>query len=221
MNDPENLLDSLETREDLDFDAPPPEAAAGKRPPINKDLGLPPNLRAVTRGKHAARDLTREMEALDHLISLPREGETLHLIIQGNYSGFDLIVAMQKLLGHPISLTASTLSMNLDNAQRLIEMIDAGKVLHANLILSELFAGKDCDLFAVVRDRLQARGQHIIASRTHAKVACLATQHGQFFTLEGSGNLRSCVSIEQMTVTNSRELWEFHTEWMQHLLSRA
>jgi len=202
-------------------DAPAVAPKSGKRPKAAEALGLSARLRNVTHcEKRAAQDLITHTEALEHVIRLPLPGSTVHLILPGTYTGFDLIAACQTLLARPMEIQVATLSMNQASALRLAEMLDAGTVTRAALILSEYFAGADADQFHAIRDALAARGAKVVACRNHAKVTILAARNPpEFITIEGSGNLRSCNSIEQAAITNDRQLYHFHRQWIDHVLA--
>ena len=191
----------------------------GKQPPAADALGLSRRLRIVTRTKHHARDLLGTSEALEHIITLPKPGESLHLICGGEHTALDLICATQRLLCRPITLVAATLSMNLSNAQRLLDMLATGEVLSIALVLSEFYAANDTDQFNVIKSRLEAAGQRIVATRNHAKVALIAAENPVArLVLEGSGNLRSCARIEQATLIHDAALYHFHHRWIDQLL---
>ena len=53
---------------------------------------------------------------------------------------------------------------------------------------------------------------------THAKVVLIETTDGRHFVVESSANLRSCSSIEQITVTHDGDLLAFHRQWIDELL---
>jgi hypothetical protein len=204
---------------DLSFDCLPPEP---ERKRIAADaLGLPRNLRHTTRSEHRrTKDLLTTQEALAHLIRLPRPGESVHMILPGAYTQFDLLVAVQKLLARPVSILVATLSTNAGNAQRLAEMIDTGTVRRADLVVSTYFEKASPEEFAAVRDTLAPRGCRVVCRRNHAKVALVsATGAGDRYVIEGSGNLRSCNALEQATVFNDAGLFRFHDTWMRHLLT--
>ena len=200
--------------------AAPAKAATGrKRPPAAVALGLDPRARYVAQVKRQARDLLTTTEAREHIVTLPRPGEALHLICGGEHTALDLICACQELLGRPVTLTAATLSMNLGNAQRLLEMLDAGKLRSVALLVSEYFAASDTDQYQLIRERMTARGQRLVATRTHAKVALISAERPRIrLVIEGSGNLRSCSRIEQATIINDAGLFTFHQRWINQLL---
>lgn len=204
---------------DLSFEEvtePPPGPLKGRRPACNV-LGISRRLKFTSSERRQAKDIRGYEEALEHVVALPAVGEALHLIMGGEHTALDLILACQHLAREPIALEAATLSMNLGNAGRLLESIDAGALSSARIVVSEFFAANDRDQFNAIQERLAARGQKIVACRNHAKVALLAGKKLRL-VIEGSGNLRSCSRVEQATIFNSPSLYDFHAAWIEHLL---
>ena len=56
---------------------------------------------------------------------------------------------------------------------------------------------------------------------THAKVLLIELTDGRSFTVESSANLRSCSSIEQITMTQDAALTTFHRTWIDEILTEA
>ena len=54
---------------------------------------------------------------------------------------------------------------------------------------------------------------------THAKVVLMETSTGGAYVVESSANLRSCASIEQITLTNDAALLAFHRYWINEILT--
>jgi hypothetical protein len=63
-------------------------------------------------------------------------------------------------------------------------------------------------------------GFRIAALRTHAKLLLIATGEARI-VVESSANLRSCHNVEQATVFNDAELFDFHRKWIDDLLTKG
>lgn len=55
---------------------------------------------------------------------------------------------------------------------------------------------------------------------THAKILLMELTDGRGFTVESSANLRSCSSIEQITMTHDAELLAFHRQWITDIMEK-
>jgi len=65
---------------------------------------------------------------------------------------------------------------------------------------------------------LTTRGQRVVACLQHAKVVLMQTTDGGAYVVESSANLRSCASIEQITMTHDPALLAFHRQWIDDVL---
>lgn len=199
----------------------------GARPQVKKSKRsdkLEPNLLVKTRAaRRIFADARREKMAVEHVMQLPAPDESLHIVIDGRFEPCDMIPAIRRL-SDPATIArlyVTTLSFNEDNIACLCNGIDQGKISSLVLICSQYFEKTERALFALAKLELEKRSCRIRSLRTHTKLMLLEMSDGRHFTIEGSGNLRSCRSIEQFVITNNRELLHFHRKWIDDYLDRA
>jgi hypothetical protein len=219
--DPDALAGPVDLSFDFDFDfdqtPEPAKQTAG-------DLtGAGSRQRILTKAaRRRFYDLSRVPNAVALLGELPKPGETVHAIMGGDFNAWDLVPAVLGMLaGQTIDLTITTLGFNLANNGNLCDLVEAGRIRKASIVCSDFFAKADPEVFQVAREKLQARGQRILATRNHSKLLLIATTTGprRHFVIEGSANLRSCNNLEQIAVTNHRGLYQFHAAWIERLFA--
>lgn len=151
---------------------------------------------------------------------LPEPGYAVSCIMGGNFHGFDIIPAIQRLAATPIiDLTIATLSFSKRNLTNLTTLLDQRLIERAGLLTSDYFAKADPLIYgAAKRELVEARGQRLAFTRTHAKVICARTAGGSY-VVESSANLRSCVNFEQFTLTHDPEFYRWHLDWIDYLLA--
>lgn len=175
----------------------------------------------VHRNKAAKRsflDARRCKNAMEQILNLPEPGESLHFIVDGLYEPCDLIPAVRRMSDPAMikRLDATTLGLNNDNTECISRGMDQGKILEANILVSHYFKSVDKDEYAFLKDEIETkRGGRVNGMRTHCKIMLLEMTDGNCYTIEGSGNFRSCQSIEQFVMTNDRALLEFHRSWIE------
>lgn len=185
--------------------------AATKKDGIANDL--------LHRRKAARRlliDGRHERNAIDLIRELPAEAESLHFVVDGHFEPCDLIPVTRRLVSPAIisRLDITTLGFNLDNVACIANGMDQGKIGQVSLMCSHYFAKVEKASFEYLQTEIGRRGGRVAALRTHTKLILMEISDGRFFTIEGSGNLRSCKSIEQFVFTNDRELLLFHRRWI-------
>jgi len=182
---------------------------------VPKDLML---RRAVM--KRAMVDARRCKNAIEKIIVLPKPGESLHFIVDGLFEPCDLIPATRRLSDPAVikRLDATTLGLNNDNTACIARGMDQGKILAANILVSHYFKSVDKEEYAFLKQEIEQRGGQVNGVRTHCKIILMEMTDGNCFTIEGSGNFRSCQSIEQFVISNDRDLLLFHREWIESYL---
>ena len=145
---------------------------------------------------------------------LPAEGESVHLLIHGG-------VALATIIWHvvdqnpPSALTISTLGFSRAFVAELIDRMRTGQITSANVICSNYFSRVDATEYQQARELLAPWPCRLVDARTHAKIAVFG-----HFSLEGSANLRSCRSIENVAITHDENLARFHAEWIHQLADK-
>lgn len=195
------------------------EAKLARIPP-GEALGLAEvPTRVVTRSRtRACFDFSRVANAERQLQELPKEGESIHCLMGGDYNGSDLIPAVQALAGEPIQeLHVATLGFNQANMAQLCAMYDDGLLRAVAVACSDYFRDTSKQTFEFAQHELTSRGQRLTSTRTHAKILLFRFHRAGRFVVESSANLRSCNNVEQFALTRSRDLYTFHRTWLEHI----
>lgn len=162
--------------------------------------------------------------AADTIRTMPARGESIHVIVGQSFAGFDLLPSFLDLTGAKRfdQLYMTTLGFSRDNLAQLELMIDAGKITAKNLriLCGDFFRRADSGIWDVGKLLAKERGFTFKSYRNHTKLI-LASIAGKRYVVESSANLRSCQNIEQFTITQSPELFAFHSEWIDECLTFA
>ncbi len=170
--------------------------------------------------KRVMLDARRLQNAIEHIGRLPEPGEAFHLITEKKYSMMHVIPATLHL-SQPATidyLAVVTLSFSQANMIDLVAMLDAGQIEKVDFCYSCYFKSNnkaDCQRLA---DELTARGCRVYSGLIHAKILLMQLTDGTSYVVEASSNLRSCSSVENITLTHDRSLFEFHRQWITSLM---
>lgn len=163
--------------------------------------------------------ITKRTIAEKFLTELVGIGETWHIISNAKFDFWTWIPVMIGLMGgHIETLYGSTWTMARTNVEELFEHFDAGKIGEVAILTGTYFKRRETAVFATLLEGLQARHQRYIAFENHAKVMLLS-RDPNYITIEGSANFTSNPRLEQYTMTNDRDLYEFHRHWMEEMLN--
>lgn len=165
-------------------------------------------------------DARRLANAIEHIGRLPEPGEAFHLITAKQYSLWHVITATLHL-ADPATITylgVATLGFSKTNLEELLQGLDAGLIGKVDFLYSVYFKSNEREICERLAHELTTRGHRVVAMLTHAKVVLLELSDGRAYVVESSANLRSCSSIEQITMTHDRELLDFHRQWITSIM---
>jgi hypothetical protein len=168
-------------------------------------------------------DARRLQNAIEHIGRLPAPGEAFHLVTAKQYSLWHVIKATLHLAA-PATIAylgVATLGFSKQNLDELLAEIDSGRIWKCDFLFSVYFKSNERESCERLAHELTTRSHRVVAMLTHAKVLLIETTDNRAFVVESSANLRSCSSIEQMMLTQDRELHEFHRAWMNELLEKG
>lgn len=174
-----------------------------------------------TRSRRSTLDLVKKADIAAQLLRVPDPEETLHVLNDGYLEGVAIIAALVDLLDSPpVGIWISTLGANLRTVRNLSDRLQDGTLSSLSILGGVFFRDSDPETAHAVRNAVLAAGGKIAYARTHAKVWILESDRASL-TCETSGNLRSCHCLEQVTITNSREVAAFHRRWIETTIARA
>ncbi|WP_290449120.1 hypothetical protein [Bacteroides congonensis] len=118
--------------------------------------------------------------------------------------------------------TISTLSLNQNNVDSLHNLITHGYVDELNLIVSAYFYNMEIRaLIPYIYRQLDIDNRlQLAVANVHTKTAQFETLGGKKIIAHGSANLRSSGSIEQFTIEENAELYDFYDNMFSRILER-
>lgn len=146
---------------------------------------------------------------------------TLHIVSNGSFDYWNLVVRLIEL--HEIqqaTFYGTTWTMNDQNTQSLLELIDTGRIAKATMMVGLYFLHREPVVADTLKEGLEGRAQRFMAHDNHAKVVLLQSQQ-DYLVIEGSANFTSNPRIEQYVLNNDKDLYEFHKEWMDQYYERG
>ena len=115
-------------------------------------------------------------------------------------------------------LGIATLGFSRSNLEELLALLDSGSITKADFCYSVYFKSNEKEICRRLAHELSTRGHRVVACLQHAKVLLIELTDGRAFAVESSANLRSCASIENITIFHDRALFDFHKAWLDDVL---
>lgn len=164
----------------------------------------------------------------DNAIQLAKElrlepGGRANVLISGAFIFGDFIEAY--ITTHNIKIrkmTISTLSMNQNNIDSLANLLNGGFIDELNLIISHYFFSHERHvLVPYIYEQLDIDNKFQLAvAGTHCKTVIFDTLGGKKIVIHGSANLRSSNNIEQFTIEDNPELFDFYNDYQDRIIDR-
>jgi len=144
-------------------------------------------------------------------------GEQIHYIVSGNFIFGDFIEALlveKNVICDYMYLSSLSLSQN--NIDSLAGLIQGEYIRKITIMLSNYFYSHEKnELMPYLLENLDICNKlKLLIIRNHTKI-CLMRISNLYITIVGSSNLRSSNSIEQFTIQESKELFEFYQKFFE------
>lgn len=162
----------------------------------------------------------------DNAVKLARDltigaGERFDAIVSGNFIFGDFIEAY--IVEHNAlvpKLTITTLSLSQDNVDSLRNLLEGGYVQELNLIVSAyFFANERHALIPYIYQELDIDDRFQLAvCGIHTKTCHFNTSGGKHVVIHGSANMRSSGNIEQFTIEDNEQLFNFYDDYSEKML---
>lgn len=174
-------------------------------------------------------NMTEEHVTYDNAVKLARElrlgsaYERAHCIVSGDFIFGDFIEAyiMTYKIRVP-NMTIATLSLNQNNVDSLYHLMRTGHIERLNLVVSAYFYGNERHaLIPYIYEHLDMGDRFQLAvAGIHTKTTHFCTAGGKHIVIQGSANLRSSGNVEQFTIEENKELFDWYEDVYTAIIQR-
>lgn len=150
-------------------------------------------------------------------LGLPAPGQQFRLITKRTFNAIQFLefIAEQETI---IDLKMAIYSINFHAAKILLSLVEHGKIQQAEILMSNLRNKAHREKEEIVREMFLGHPRIVLFfASSHAKTFSCSTSKGNFYTLEGSGNLAFNSRLEQYVIDNDKALYEFSCSWMSEI----
>lgn len=151
----------------------------------------------------------------------PSRGMCAHVIVNGTFIFGDFIECFLSENGIIAKkMTLSTLSMGYESVDSLLELMETGYIEKLDLIVSGFhFSHKRHTIVQYTYDHLDIDNRFQLAvADSHTKVCLIETIHGAKVVIKGSANLISSGCIEEFSIEENGELYDFYYDYHQRII---
>ncbi len=147
----------------------------------------------------------------------PHPGEIFFLWTVNSFNAFTFIPYLIHQCGIIDELVLSTYSINIRIIDALVKLIDRGKILSAQIFISDSIKSRLPKVFDHLCSQVEKRSGVVLVNYAwnHSKIALIRCGDS-FFDVEGSGNWGENAQHEQYIFLNSRKVFEFRKNEIIH-----
>lgn len=152
------------------------------------------------------------------------KNDRIYCVVSGSFIFGDFIGAY--LTTHNIkatNVTINTLSLSSDNVDMLQALMELGYIDNLNLIVSHYFYqhNRNTIVKKIYEDLDSEKNNFQLAvASTHCKIVNFQTDDGKYIVIYGSANLRSSSNIEQFTIEENKELYDFYEDSNKKIIEK-
>ena len=153
------------------------------------------------------------------------EGDSVFCIVSGNFIAGDFIEAyLQKNKLVATEILISTLSLSSNNVDSLKNIFEhySSDDFRMGLVVSDFFFSHERRKEGGINDIIETLGDYnftLAVAGIHTKITLIKTVCGKHIVISGSANLRSSLNVEQITIDNSKTLYDFNRKWIADILN--
>lgn len=151
------------------------------------------------------------------------KGQRFDAFVSGNFIFGDFIEAyLTEHEAHTEEMTITTLSLSENNVDSLRGLMDCGYIGNLNIITNPYFwAHERYRLIPYTYKQLDIDNRFQLAvAGIHTKTCHFQTLGGRKIVMHGSANLRSSGNIEQFTMEENPDLYEFYDEHFKRITEK-
>jgi len=162
--------------------------------------------------------LMKREKAAKAINELPLAGWSYHYITNGSYDYWSIVPALVELLHGAEEAYFSTWTLSQENCLEMFGLFDDKRLERVTFLTGLYFKRRTTAVYAMLFDGMRERGQRYVAAKNHSKIILLKGGKN-YIVVEGSANFTSNPRIEQFTMFNDKELYDFHKEWMEKIVN--
>ncbi len=172
--------------------------------------------------------MKKDFVCYDNAVKMAKElrldfGQRFDAFVSGNFIFGDFIEAyLVEQVCKAKTMLISTLSMSQDNVDSLANLMRGGYIDELNLVISIYFWSHERNgLIPYIYEQLDIDNRFQLAvAGIHTKTCQFETLGGRKIVMHGSSNLRSSGSMEQFTMEENPELYDFYDEKLKAIMEK-
>lgn len=156
-----------------------------------------------------------KVNKLTEIAAIPLPDQQFRIVTQKAVNSFDFILAI--LHEEKIEeLICAFYRIGKKVIQEIKQLQDQDKIKHIHFLVNDAVPKLTPDCYNLLKS-LESDKWILRLENNHTKIILMKTDKGNYYVIEGSGNLSINARIEQYSFDNNKELFTFHKNWITAL----
>jgi len=151
------------------------------------------------------------LNKIDYLGGVPKPNEEKRIITLKDITTFSFILAISKTETIK-ELTLTTYSIGKKNISLIKELMGLHDFKDVTVLINSNIKRFNADTWR----NLELLNANVKLIDNHSKILLIKTENN-YYCIEGSGNLNHNARIEQYVFANSKQIYDFHYNWIKEI----
>jgi hypothetical protein len=152
------------------------------------------------------------------LCEMPKPNDMILCLCQGKFDYFQILPFLAGKYGVIEECYLSTWTMNDVNVDELIKLIDNQQILKPNLFVGEYLFQREPHVFSKIQNYFNKNKYQFKVFKNHAKIInCKINDN--YYVILGSANFTSNPRLENLTINNNKESYDFIKNYLDGIKS--
>lgn len=155
------------------------------------------------------------IKKISEITSPPSQKEHIRIVTHNSFNSFDILEWFCYNFNSFEEVYISSYNFGEKTIESIFELKNKNVFNKLSLIISESIRFRKPKIFKKLKEYTEkAKNTRLAGIWNHSKIMLLK-KGSDFFVVEGSGNFNSNAYIEQYSIDNNEDLFNFHKNWME------
>lgn len=178
-------------------------------------ITAPDNLRSNTVTATTADRIKQSLQTVERISGIPTQGEQHRIVTIKAIVTFDFILAVlasQKI----VNLYIAVYRIGKKTLTELIALHKSQDIQNLFFLINTGMQQLTPGVYELL-DVNKSANWRVVTAHTHTKIILMETTQGNFYVVEGSGNMSQNGKYEQYIFEENQPVYDFHRKWMEDL----
>lgn len=156
------------------------------------------------------------VKKINELGLIPKKNQHFRVVTHNSFNAFDILEYFLFNIKNTDECYISSYNFGEKTINSIFDLYDNNVFYSLSLIISESIRFRNPKIFSILKQNVEKRidkNIRLAGVWNHSKIT-LIKKDDNYYVIEGSGNFNNNAYIEQYSIDNNEEIYNFHKSWM-------